>query len=84
MRLMPLPLIKWGMNRLALRDQATVVYLHPRDFAPDVPTTGLAAKRRVAATIGTKRTKEKLVELLREYNWSTCGEVAALATAKTA
>ncbi len=80
LRLMPMPLIKWGINRLGARDQPTVVYLHPRDFAADVPTAGLPPKRRLAATIGTTRTKQKLVELLRRYNWSTCGDVLALAT----
>jgi polysaccharide deacetylase family protein (PEP-CTERM system associated) len=80
LRLMPLPLIKWGINRLGVRDQPTVVYLHPRDFAEKVPTAGLPPRRRLAATIGTTRTKRKLVELLGRYNWSTCGDVLALAT----
>lgn len=83
LRLMPLPVIKWGMNRLAAREQPTVVYLHPRDFADDVPTAGLESTRRLAARVGTKGTREKLVELLRRYDWSPCGDVVAMATSTT-
>ena len=84
LRLMPMPLIKWGINRLAAQEQPTVVYLHPRDLAEDVPTAALSPKRRLAATIGTKRAKKKLVDLLREYSWSTCGHVVAKATSDAA
>jgi polysaccharide deacetylase family protein (PEP-CTERM system associated) len=84
LRLMPLPLIKWGINRLATREQPTVVYLHPRDLAEDVPTAGLSPQRRLAATVATKRTKKKLVDLLRQYSWATCGDVLAEATSEAA
>jgi polysaccharide deacetylase family protein (PEP-CTERM system associated) len=79
LRLMPMPLIKWGMDRLASRDLPTVVYMHPRDFAEDVPTADLEPMRRFAAKVGTNGARQKLAELLRRYRWAPCGEVLALA-----
>ena len=74
-RLMPLPVIKWGIDRLARNGQPTTVYMHPRDIAPDTPRVPMPPHRRFMTYVGTKRARDKLVRLLRDYEWATCGEV---------
>ena len=75
LRVMPLPLIKWGMDRLARNSQPTVVYMHPRDIAPDTPRVAMPAHRKFMTYVGTKRARDKLAQLLRDYDWAPCGEV---------
>ena len=75
LRVMPLPVIRWGINHLGRNAQPTVVYMHPRDIAPDVPRVPMPAHRKFMTYAGTKRARDKLVTLLREYEWAPCGEV---------
>jgi hypothetical protein len=75
LRLMPLPVIRWGIGRLGRRGQPTTVYLHPRDIAPDMPRVPMAPHRRFMTYVGTGGARNKLTALLAEYDWVTCGEV---------
>jgi polysaccharide deacetylase family protein (PEP-CTERM system associated) len=77
LRLMPLPVIKWGIGRLARDGRPTVVYLHPRDIAPDTPRVPMPAHRRFMTYVGLEGARDKLVRLLRAYEWAPCGEVLA-------
>ena len=75
LRLMPLPVIKWGMNRLARNSQPTIIYMHPRDLAPDAPRAAMPPHRKFMTYVGTKGARDKLARLLQEYEWAPCGEV---------
>ena len=77
LRVMPLPIIRWGINYLGRSSRPTVVYLHPRDIAPDVPRVPMPVHRRFMTYAGTKRARDKLARLLRDYEWAPCGEVLA-------
>ena len=46
MRLLPKPLIHRGLKQEAAAGRPTVVYLHPRDFAPDCPRVPMPPHRR--------------------------------------
>ena len=75
LRLMPLPVIRWGIDRLARNSQPTIVYMHPRDLAPDAPRVAMPPHRTFMTYVGTKGAQDKLARLLREYEWAPCGEV---------
>ena len=75
LRLMPLPLVRWGMDRLARRSQPTILYMHPRDFAPDSPRAPMPVHRKFMTHIGTKKAREKVGHLLQQYDWAPCGQV---------
>ena len=75
LRLMPLPLVRWGMDSLARRSQPTILYMHPRDFAPDSPRAPMPVHRKFMTHIGTKKAREKVGHLLQQYDWAPCGQV---------
>jgi hypothetical protein len=72
MRLLPLWMIRRGFEQLAGRRIPTVVYLHPRDFAPDCPRVPMPLRRRFKCYVGLSSTREKLRRLLDEYRFDTC------------
>lgn len=77
MRLLPLSLIEQGVDQEAAAGRPTVVYLHPRDFAPDCPKVKMPPHRYFKCYVGTATTEGKLRGLLKKYRWGTCEEVIA-------
>lgn len=75
LRLFPGWLIRRGVDQLANQGIPTVVYLHPRDFAPDCPRVPMPLHRRFKCYVGAKSTASKLTMLLDRYRWGTCSEV---------
>jgi len=75
LRLFPLWLIDRGIRQLAKIGVPTVVYLHPRDFAPDCPRVPMPLHRRFKSYVGAGSTASKLGKLLKRYQWSTCSSV---------
>lgn len=75
MRLLPSWLIRRGFDQLNKRGVPTVVYLHPRDFAPDCPRVPMPLKRKFKCYVGLKSTKGKLTMLLDRYRFDTCAAV---------
>lgn len=75
LRLLPAPLIRRGVEQEAAAGRPTVVYLHPRDFAPDCPRVPMPPHRRFKCYVGLKSTTPKLESLLKRYRWDTCQRV---------
>lgn len=75
LRFLPLRIIEKGIRQLGKEGIPTVVYLHPRDFAPDCPRVPMPLKRRFKCYTGMKTTAPKLKYLLNKYKWGTCKEV---------
>lgn len=75
LRLLPLSLIEQGLRAEANAGRATVVYLHPRDFAPDCPKVAMPPHRYFKCYVGTRSTQRKLRELLARHRWDTCQAV---------
>jgi peptidoglycan-N-acetylglucosamine deacetylase len=75
MRLLPGWLIRRGFDQLAAEKLPTVVYLHPRDFAPDCPRVPMPMFRRFKCYVGLHTTKAKLKMLLERYRFDTCANV---------
>ena len=78
MRLLPLWMINRGFTQLNAQGIPVVVYLHPRDFAPDCPRVPMSAARRFKCYVGLQTTKGKLEALLRRYRFHSCAEALGL------
>ncbi len=77
LRLLPLRVIERGIRQEAKAGRPTVIYLHPRDFAPDAPRVPMPLHRRFKCYVGTASTEGKLRRLLERHRWGTCAEVLA-------
>lgn len=78
MRLLPDSLIRRGFRQLHAQGRPVVVYLHPRDFAPDCPRVPMPLKRRFKCYVGLNTTKGKLQMLLDRYTFDTCAAVLSV------
>ena len=79
LRLFPYALLRRAMASEALCGRGTVVYLHPRDFAPDSPRWPMPPHRRFKCYVGLGSTQRKLERLLADNVWEPCGAVLARA-----
>ena len=77
LRLLPISLIEQGVEQEAAAGRPTVIYLHPRDFAPDCPRVSMPPHRRFKCYVGMKTTEPKLRALLARHRWDTCERVLA-------
>ncbi len=78
LRLWPQWMIRRGVEQEARAGRPTVIYLHPRDFAPDCPRVPMPPHRRFKCYVGMRSTETKLRNLLRDYKWDTCAAVLGL------
>ncbi|MBC7834978.1 MAG: polysaccharide deacetylase family protein [Phycisphaerales bacterium] len=79
MRLLPLSIIQQGIATEAAAGRGTVVYLHPRDFAPDCPRVKMPPHRHFKCYVGLGGTEAKLRALLKSHPWTTCEHALAAA-----
>ncbi|RMH10903.1 MAG: DUF3473 domain-containing protein [Planctomycetota bacterium] len=75
MRLLPYRLIEQGLRAEQASGRPTVVYLHPRDFAPDCPKVRMPPHRFFKCYVGTSTTAAKLDRLIGEHRFDTCRAV---------
>ncbi len=75
LRLLPPWLIRRGFEQLNANGQPAVVYLHPRDFAPDCPRVPMPLTRRFKCYVGLDTTCDKLRMLLDRFRFNTCAAV---------
>lgn len=78
LRLLTQGMIEQGVASEAAAGRPTVVYLHPRDFAPDCPRVSMPPHRRFKCYVGMHTTADKLRSLLRNHHWDTCENVLRL------
>ncbi|MCA9278181.1 MAG: polysaccharide deacetylase family protein [Phycisphaeraceae bacterium] len=77
LRLLPIGMIEQGIASESVQDRSTVVYLHPRDFAPDCPRVPMPPHRRFKCYVGAASTEAKLRHMLTHHRWTTCADVLA-------
>jgi polysaccharide deacetylase family protein (PEP-CTERM system associated) len=78
MRLLPGAVIRKAFDRFERDNVPVVVYLHPRDFAPDCPRVPMPLARRFKCYVGIKSTQQKLKMLLGRYAFTTCADLLGL------
>jgi peptidoglycan-N-acetylglucosamine deacetylase len=77
-RLLPFNVIERGFRSFNRAGHPVVVYLHPRDFAPDQPRVPMPPQRRFKAYVGISSTRDKLRRMLARYRFDTCASVLGL------
>ncbi|MCH8824379.1 MAG: polysaccharide deacetylase family protein [Planctomycetes bacterium] len=75
LRLLPKWAIYKGFKQLNSAGELVVVYLHPRDFAPDCPRVDMPLHRKFKSYVGLKHTKSKLKAMLKRYRFDTCESI---------
>jgi len=75
MRLLPSWVIERGFTQFARRGLPVVIYLHPRDFAPECPRVPMPFHRKFKCYVGMNTTMRKLESLLKRHRFAPCGEV---------
>jgi polysaccharide deacetylase family protein (PEP-CTERM system associated) len=68
-RLVPLPIIEFGLKRAAKRDLPVMVVLHPRELDPDHPRLPLKGFERSIHYAQLRTTVPKLNHLLSRFQW---------------
>ena len=74
-RLLPFGLMERLFRRQESRGMPAIVYLHPRDFAPDCPRVPMGLRRRVYLHAGLAKTERKLRQLLEQFVFVPCSEL---------
>ena len=74
LRVFPEWLIHRGFEQCHRRGIPAVVYLHPRDIAPDCPVAPMLPVRRFKSYVGLATAAAKLRRLLERYRFGTCAE----------
>lgn len=77
-RLLPWWLIHKGFKQLEDAGRPAVVYLHPRDFAPDCPRVPMPPHRKFKCYVGLGTTKTKLIRMLEHFRFTTCARVLGI------
>jgi len=76
LRLTPLPIILWGINRLHKLNRPLIVYIHPREVDPSHPRLPLPLIRRFKCYVNLKSTLKKLEVICRDYSFQTMDELS--------
>ncbi|MTI88122.1 MAG: DUF3473 domain-containing protein [Balneolaceae bacterium] len=82
MRLLPSGVIQRYFNSFEDNKTPVVVYLHPRDFAPEQPRVKMPLDRKFKSYVGLNSTEQKLRKLLEDYSFDTCMNVIIEETRK--
>jgi polysaccharide deacetylase family protein (PEP-CTERM system associated) len=80
-RLLPFRVIARGFHLFNRAGLPVVVYLHPRDFAPDQPRVPMPAYRKFKSYVGLSTTRHKLRSMLARFRFDTCAAVLGLEAA---
>ena len=75
LRLFPLWLIKRKIAALNASGVPAVVYLHPRDIAPDCPVAPMSYFNRRVLYVGLGSAADKLRGLLAKFRFGSCETV---------
>jgi polysaccharide deacetylase family protein (PEP-CTERM system associated) len=77
LRLSPLRVIKWGVQRLRKQGQPLVVYVHPREIDPGHPRLPLQPLRRFKCYVNLRSTMPKVEWLCRSCTFTTMCDIAS-------
>lgn len=75
LRLWPAALVTHGIRTLNHAGQPAVVYLHPREIAPDQPRAAMPWWQAATYYYNLAGTEEKFTRLLREFRFASIAEV---------
>jgi polysaccharide deacetylase family protein (PEP-CTERM system associated) len=82
LRLLPGWVIRRGFSRFHQRGLPVIVYVHPRDFAPEQERIPMPLYRRFKCYVGLNTAQAKMHMLLRNYRFNTCASILGLQQVK--
>lgn len=78
LRLAPIQLIKWGIQKLETTQRPLILYVHPREIDPDHPRLSLPLFRKFKCYVNLKSTLPKLEWLFSNYSFCTMSKTVDL------
>ncbi|MFP6580025.1 MAG: XrtA system polysaccharide deacetylase [Myxococcota bacterium] len=75
LRLLPYPMVRWGIRRMNRAGHPGCVYLHPREVDPGHPRVEMPLGRRFRSYVNLASTVPKLTRLLREFRFAPLRDV---------
>ena len=69
LRLLPYPLIRWGLEKINREGNPAVIYLHPWDLDPDQPRPNPTIRESFTHYYNLGRAKDKLFTLLGDFQF---------------
>lgn len=75
MRLLPLSLVCWAIDRTNRLDQPVILYVHPWEFDPDQPRIDVPFTTRLRHYYGISAMSAKLERLLSRYDFAPVSQV---------
>ena len=73
-RLFPRQIIRRGFDQSERAGRPVVVYMHPRDFAPDTPRVPMSPVRKFKCYVGLKSARDKFRWMLDRWAFGTCSQ----------
>ncbi len=67
-RLLPLSLMKRGLNQAAAEGRPAILYFHPWEFDPDMPKMPLNMTGRMRTYTGLRSAADKLEQIIRDFD----------------
>jgi len=77
LRLFPLAISNWGLERINREGLPAVVYLHPWELDDGIPFPEMPKRVRLMHSLGRRGMKKKLRVLLEAYSFQTLGDLSA-------
>ena len=78
-RMLPLPIIRWGIRRVNRRDRTPFLfYIHPWELDPDLPRPPIAWHHRFRLFVGLCTAEARLAALLSEFPFAPIRDVLGL------
>jgi polysaccharide deacetylase family protein (PEP-CTERM system associated) len=78
-RLLPMTLVRLGIQRVNARERQPVMfYFHPWELDPDQPRVPMSWRNRTRHYVGLRRQQAKLIGLLRHFRFTTAKTLLGL------
>lgn len=78
-RLLPMPLVRWGMRSVVHRERKPMIlYVHPWEVDPEHPVLGVGRVGRTRHYHGLRKVEPRLRELLADFRFGTAREVLGI------
>jgi hypothetical protein len=74
-RLLPYPIIRYGINRCLEENRPAMMYLHPWEFDPQQPKLSGRWFDRKKHYLNLSKTEDKFKKLLKEFRFDTVQSV---------
>ena len=75
MRLLPINVIESAFKSFEKKKIPVVVYLHPRDFAPEQPVVSMPIHRKFKSYVGLNESYKKLKSWIKDFEFTDIKDV---------